>query len=264
VDLLWPPHLLPADVGGSGGGFVVRPAAAALAAVSSGGSAGEGAVDASTGLVAASADHRDTTAAGASTLAPGGAPAPGLQPLRAEMTLVERLRRVRDCIARCDTSPDADVVVFVSKMVAVPKDALPEHGYIEGLGGRSVAAPIVTAALAPTPPSVWYGLEPHASSAGGGGGGGGETCITAGLGGTSSVAVTAGGGSASHGLDLRGVAAKGTGRLLRRTGRHGADGGDGSGSIGAVAATSDGMDLSAGETFVAFARVFSGTLRPGA
>lgn len=192
VDVLWPLHLLP-PLPATDALAPVAPPTTAIAASSSSGSEGGGSHAASA--------------------------TPPLAPLRPDMSLGERLRRVRDSIARCDVSPDADVVVFVSKMVAVPIDALPEHNHVEGLG-HHVAAPAVTA-LAATPASAWYGV----------------------------------GGTAA--LDLRGVAAKGTGRLRR----HG--GGDAAGDAHATGGTGEG-DLSATETFVAFARVFSGTLRPGA
>jgi ribosome assembly protein 1 len=71
-----------------------------------------------------------------------------LPPLRDSMTLEERLERVRLSIERCDNSPDAECVVFVSKMFAVPKASLPAPCKLE-----SVSSSIQTIE------SAWYGMN---------------------------------------------------------------------------------------------------------
>jgi len=149
------------------------------------------------------------------------------------MTLQQRLARVRQAVARCDASPEAEVVVFVSKMFPVPIESLPERSYVKGLrgAGPSPAAAIPTA-LKPTDESAWWGMYTG----------------------------TVGASPVGSKLDLRGVALKGSGRLHRRAA--GAGSSDGTAATGG--GTDDGSDLSATETFIGFARVFSGVLRPGA
>ncbi|GFR43096.1 hypothetical protein Agub_g3927, partial [Astrephomene gubernaculifera] len=56
---------------------------------------------------------------------PGGPPPPGMPEVAAR-----ELARVESCIARSDSSPSAPLVIYVSKMVAVPRGLLPR-----GVGG---------------------------------------------------------------------------------------------------------------------------------
>jgi translation elongation factor EF-G len=119
------------------------------------------------------------------------------------ISLQERLQAVRNSVAACDTSPDAECVVFVSKMFVVPKASLP--------------APDVAAPIAAVPEiRAWWGMD--ASKIG-----------TEPLGSK---------------LDTRSITSK------RRRETEAVD----SGAL---------EDLSDVETFIAFARVFSGVLRPG-
>ena len=143
------------------------------------------------------------TLAAAAAAAEGG----GLAPLTPDITLAQRLARVRADIAACASGDDAECVVFVSKMFAVPTAALPPPPRSEG-EGQGCSGSSGSSGSSDEPPSV-----PSASALWG-------------LGSDSALGEL---------LDSKpwAVAA--------------GDGGGGSGLQ---------------ETFVAFARVFSGVLRP--
>jgi translation elongation factor EF-G len=222
VNKLWPAVALPPG-GASGAGALTG------AVPSPGGaSAGSGSLYSPTGPPTASALAAVSSAGSAGSafaVSPAAAAA-----LASDMTLHQRLERVRQAVARCDASPDAEVVVFVSKMFPVPIESLPERSYIEGLHGAGPSpAAVVPAALRATPDSAWWGMDPAAVGA----------------------------APAGSKLDLRGVALKGSGRLHRRGGS------DAAAHAGGDRSVDDGSDLSATETFIGFARVFSGVLRPG-
>ena len=159
----------------------------------------------------------------------GCAPNASALALREGMPLSDRLARTRAAVAACDGSDSADVVVFVSKMFAVPTASLPEPAPPAG----SPPGAAFPSSVAPVPPSAWWGMH---------------------------VVATA--------QELRGVHAAGRRALLRPTTAQGAeDVGalmDDSMAARSVETAMDASDAepSAVETFVAFARVLAGVLRP--
>jgi small GTP-binding protein len=176
-------------------------------------------------------------------------PAAALQ-LAPRMALSDRLARVRAAIAACDPSESSEVVVFVSKMFAVPTASLPDpQGAYVGESEDSLHTAFPTAPL-PLPPSTWYGLESMPLHGGaavslrpvaatlrrmGMGSVGGQVQEVQGEGGPPS----------SSGAPLVATLIAAAEEARSATGAAAAD--DGS---------------SADESFIAFARVFSGVLRP--
>ena len=218
-------------------------------------------------------------------LLPGGEGG-GLSPA---MSLAARLARVRAGIERCDASSDADVVVYVSKMFAVPTaslpapppptrrqgaavssttttttEAVPRSTPSDGDGGGGDdgddgTTPSSSSAPSLPPSSVWWGMDPSLAST----------------------------------LDLRGInsaSRQREARLRKHAKRRAAEGDDGGEKTPAATTTSASTDASEAavgeappvglidggdgddeegaadpssvETFVAFARVFSGVLTP--
>jgi small GTP-binding protein len=206
--------------------------------------------------------------------------APGvIPPLRPGMTLAERIARVRASIEACSTDEDAECVVFVSKMFAVPKESLPDQdaAYLPflpseegagaapapraraGAGNASLAA--AAAHFLPLParaatdlhgvfpttleaPSLldWDGMRPEAVGTNPPGSKMDLTPVT--HPGKRVSATGIGGGRGSGGED-------------------GAGAGPSSSSSSSSSSFGDdvGEDPNSVETFVAFARVFSGVLR---
>jgi translation elongation factor EF-G len=42
----------------------------------------------------------------------------------------EELKKLREAVERCDNSPDAPLVIYISKMINIPKENINEHGLI--------------------------------------------------------------------------------------------------------------------------------------
>jgi len=40
------------------------------------------------------------------------------------------LRRIREAVETCDNSPDAPIVIYIAKMINVPKENINEHGLV--------------------------------------------------------------------------------------------------------------------------------------
>ncbi|RYG53907.1 hypothetical protein EON66_07875 [archaeon] len=143
--------------------------------------------------------------------------------LSEDMGLAERLVRVRHAVATCDASDTAECVVYISKMFAVPKASLPDSELTLG-----TVRPLT---VAPTREQAWWGLNVRAAA-----------------------------DDNASGLQLQGINVKRSRRGRSTVG----DVTSGSGSSDAArSALTYGDDVSDVETFIAFARVFSGVLRPG-
>ena len=92
------------------------------------------------------------------------------------MTMEERAAYSRAGVAACSTDPNADVVVFVSKMFAVPGGSLPApgagHGTEGGAGGDSAAEGGALWGYSPAQAAaIWASQGPSTVGKGGGGGG---------------------------------------------------------------------------------------------
>ena len=105
----------------------------------------------------------DSFGSGAAAADTAAAPVPKSTPdsLSPRMSLDDRLARVRRGIELCDTSPSADVVVFVSKMFAVPKASLPLP---LRPSSHTVESPVRTSS--PAPPTIAAAAGSAAEEAG--------------------------------------------------------------------------------------------------
>lgn len=206
-----------------------------------------------------------------------------IPPLVPGMTLAQRLARVRACIEHCAATDDAETVVFVSKMFAVPKQSLPDQAAAYAVMDRAALA---AAAAAPAAPNG------QTARPGGPGAGGGQS--TAGMAATAALSLPAapldadmptcfpesmqplhqeqwlgmnvsdvGSDPIGSSVDLAPVThpSKRVSASGVSSSRHAAS--DSSSSAGVDGSQNGvGEDPNSIETFIAFARVFSGVLRP--
>jgi ribosome assembly protein 1 len=161
------------------------------------------------------------------------------------MPLDARMARVRAAVAACDASPAADCVVYISKMFSVPKASLPDPAavYEQGDGTAGGNAAAFPAAMLPAVAQAWIGTG----------------------------ALENADGAARESLDLSAVnSSTQRSRAMRAKlteKRRAAGGGDAARDVVDDAATGpedEDEDPAATETMIAFARVFSGVLRPDA
>lgn len=166
--------------------------------------------------------------------------------LSAGMSLEQRLARVRRGIAECDPSPSAECVVYISKMFSVPHASLPDLDATfatPGLASNPLGssdAPLPGAAAFPTsigstPEGAWWGMgeleQPGARG---------------------SLDLSPVNSSSQRSRALHRKQAQRKGEVAEEGAAHDEDGnGDDEDAEG------DGT-----ETLIAFARVFSGVLRP--
>ena len=197
------------------------------------------------------------------------------------MALEARLAQVRRAISRCDPSPAAECVVYISKMFAVPKASLPDvdaafaspgaaaNPLGGGDGGAPIAGAVFPASTAATPDDAWWGmgaLEQPAARA--------DLDLSP-VNGSSrrSRALHRAKERARRRGEQEGAASTGDpGGAAGATPRDGDGGSGGDDNDNNEHANDDndeeedddGSSPGSGETLIAFARVFSGVLRPDA